>query len=45
VRSVCADPEIQKEMDAWSETNKHDFAYKLCEVARILLRQELLGEK
>jgi hypothetical protein len=39
------DAQVAREIKDWMEDNKTTFAYKVAEAARIILRQELLGEK
>jgi hypothetical protein len=39
------DMETEQEIRQWKDANKYEFAFKVAEVARIILRQELLGEK
>lgn len=41
---VTPDPQIAEEIGSWQKANKLNFAYKIAEAARILLRRELLGE-
>jgi hypothetical protein len=38
------DAQVAHEVEGWKNTNKTIFAYKVAEAARIILRQELLGE-
>jgi hypothetical protein len=38
IRAYMADPQIQRDVEKWAEENKHDFAFKMEEVARILLQ-------
>lgn len=38
------DPQVAGEIKAWTDNNKTIFGYKVAEAARIILRQELLGE-